>query len=80
MKNVTISMDEESAAWLRVEAAARGKASRVIWQIWSPRSGLLAAPGIGPDRYRRVDRRRERPFESPAEADAFIRAERDRWA
>lgn len=81
MKNVTISMDEESAAWLRVEAARAGKSvSRYLADLVAEKR----AAGSARDRTR-IDIGEwigagSGLFESPAEADAFIRAERDRWA
>jgi hypothetical protein len=77
MKNITISMDDETAAWARVEAAKAGKSvSRFI-------GDMLASKRAAP-RPTHVDIGQwigagKGLFESPAEADAFIRAERERW-
>jgi hypothetical protein len=41
MKNVTISLDEETAAWARVEAAKAGKSlSRYVGDLLAERRGL----------------------------------------
>jgi hypothetical protein len=44
MKNVTISLDEETAAWARVEAAKAGKSlSRYVGDMLAQRRGLTEA-------------------------------------
>ena len=80
MKNITVSMDDDNAAWLRIEAARAGKSvSRYLADIVSQKRAIE-----GPSQSPRVDIAEwigagSGLFESPAEADAFIRAERDRW-
>jgi hypothetical protein len=42
MKNVTISMDDETAAWARVEAAKQGKSlSRYVGDLLADKRGTL---------------------------------------
>jgi len=80
MKNITISMDDDNAAWLRIEAARAGKSvSRYLADVVSEKRAVE-----GPSPLPRVDIGEwigagSGLFASPAEADAFIRAERDRW-
>lgn len=79
MKNVTISLDEETAAWARVEAAKAGKSlSRYMADLLAERRGGVAAepwlvlqeflegpgvPGIAKDLPKRDDLYAEREDE-----------------
>jgi hypothetical protein len=79
MKNVTISMDDETAAWARVEAAKRGKSlSRYVGDVLAVERGKASATGAPADIADWIGSARGL-FATPEEVDRFVRAERDQW-
>jgi hypothetical protein len=79
MKNVTISLDEETAAWARVEAAKAGKSlSRYVGDMLAEKRRKPAQHEDGVDIGRWIGSG-SGLFDSPESVDAFVREERRQW-